>query len=767
MITAKNSEKGPRTKPLFGKYFFLFLTTALIPVLIACISLFLSFQTLENELINSNCASTQLIQETLDIKVSELENTVLQMYSDPTFTNYALQNNPMAAIASLKQFVSLQECLDDIIILNKSSNALYSSTAKHEKNGLADQTFMKLLIQGGYSVEHWVQTLHEAREFQYWPTNAIDRPVNQLFLFSQVYDGFQYGNADSSRTVVFLISQDFLHNLFRSSQTNMDENILLLNADFEVLSYVAPTSNSEEILAICDKLKSNPQVVSNGYMDLDGKNLLFISHSQTTELYCVRFLSRDTAFQPLHRLVMLTMLILAFDFTVSVILIYVDIRKSYLPIRTLADSITAKSPHSYTDKNELSLFQQAYDHAFAQNERLTQTIVQSRQGLINHLMASLIQGHFSEEAFRNACNSLEIQFDKPYYCVCSILFTTPIPMQDEDTSFFTHLVTVIKKDLPDNVHVIISDMLFDKRIIVLLNSDCDAFSHYLSIISNMKAQIFEDSNMVTSIGIGSVCNTYENIGKSYLDSVNGLDYRMIYGKDCLITPDMCQNDLQNKNYPSQNLKQLYKELVASNTVAAINTIQQIHEYIKSQKCSLHSAKYICYDIFSMLKRLPEFQNGDSSATLSAKLDFSHLISFETVDEFFCILEEIITTLSSTAQIAGEDNICEQMIHYIRSNCFRYDFQINYMAEHFHISPQHMRKLFKAHTGTSISDYIAQLKLEKAMSLLRETDMGMNDIVSEIGNSDVSGFMRFFKKYTNQTPGQYRKKWRQGSTEDEL
>ena len=49
-----------------------------------------------------------------------------------------------------------------------------------------------------------------------------------------------------------------------------------------------------------------------------------------------------------------------------------------------------------------------------------------------------------------------------------------------------------------------------------------------------------------------------------------------------------------------------------------------------------------------------------------------------------------------------------------------------------------------------------------MQLLRETDMSMNEIVVEIGNTDVSGFMRFFKKNTNQTPGQYRKMYRENN-----
>lgn len=748
----------------------MFFTTALIPAFIACLSLFFIFQTLEDEVINSNQASTRLIQQSLDIKISELENTILQMSGEPTLTRYSLQSNSIEAINTLKQLTSLQECLDDIIILNKDNGALYSSTGRLTESELAYQTFMKNLSQSGYSHETWVQKLTDTSELNFWPTNAIEHTPIHLYLFSPMYNIFQYTGDGTTRIAVFLINQEFLHDLFRSSQTSMEENILLLNSDFEVLSYIAPNSTGDEILAICKELKSSPQAIADGYMSLEGKNLLFVSHSQTTGLYCVRFLSREIAYQSLYRMGTLTVILIALALVSSIALIVWDMKKSYLPIRTLADSIIAKHPHHSKDKNELVLFKQAYDDAYAQNEKLTKTIDQSRQGLINHLMSKLIQGHLSEEAFHNACHNLEIQLDKPYYCICNILFKSALPKQNETNYVFSQLVKIIKEDLPDNVHVLIKDMLFEKRAIVLLNSDCVALDYYLTVIRNMKVRIFEQANIITSIGIGSLCHTYEEIGKSYLESSNALDYRMIYGKDCLITPDMCQNHLQEENYPSYELKQLHTVLSSGNTAEALYIIQHIYEYIKGQKCSLHSAKYICYDMFSILKRLPDFPSIGSSTSLSKNLDISRLVSFETVDEFFHILIDIVNTLSEKNEIADEHNVSnfgEQLTLYIQNHCFHYDFQINRMAEHFHISPQHMRKLFKNHTGVSISDYIAQLKLEKAMLLLRDTDMSINDIVLEIGNSDISGFMRFFKKHTNQTPGQYRKKLQQNKEQEVL
>ena len=68
----------------------------------------------------------------------------------------------------------------------------------------------------------------------------------------------------------------------------------------------------------------------------------------------------------------------------------------------------------------------------------------------------------------------------------------------------------------------------------------------------------------------------------------------------------------------------------------------------------------------------------------------------------------------------------------------------------------MRKIFREYTGIGISDYVTNIKMEKAMQLLRETDTNVQEIVTAIGNTDASAFIRLFKKKTGMTPGQYRK-----------
>ena len=49
------------------------------------------------------------------------------------------------------------------------------------------------------------------------------------------------------------------------------------------------------------------------------------------------------------------------------------------------------------------------------------------------------------------------------------------------------------------------------------------------------------------------------------------------------------------------------------------------------------------------------------------------------------------------------------------------------------------------------------KLEKAKEYLRETDMKIYEVAEALGFENITYFSRFFKKYTNLSPKEYKEK----------
>jgi AraC-like DNA-binding protein/mannose-6-phosphate isomerase-like protein (cupin superfamily) len=78
-----------------------------------------------------------------------------------------------------------------------------------------------------------------------------------------------------------------------------------------------------------------------------------------------------------------------------------------------------------------------------------------------------------------------------------------------------------------------------------------------------------------------------------------------------------------------------------------------------------------------------------------------------------------------------------------------------MARHFHLSPQYFGEVFKRGSGMSIKEYHRFARLQKAMELLRTTEMSIKAIAWEVGMEDVAYFSRSFKAKFGYSPRQAR------------
>lgn len=77
------------------------------------------------------------------------------------------------------------------------------------------------------------------------------------------------------------------------------------------------------------------------------------------------------------------------------------------------------------------------------------------------------------------------------------------------------------------------------------------------------------------------------------------------------------------------------------------------------------------------------------------------------------------------------------------------------AEQFGITPGHLNKTVRQHTGRSASEWVQVSRLSYAKYLLRDSTIPIIDVAARVGLFDQSYFARFFKKHTGTSPLEYR------------
>ncbi len=96
-----------------------------------------------------------------------------------------------------------------------------------------------------------------------------------------------------------------------------------------------------------------------------------------------------------------------------------------------------------------------------------------------------------------------------------------------------------------------------------------------------------------------------------------------------------------------------------------------------------------------------------------------------------------------------------VIAYLEKN-FRKNLLLAEIASTINVSEEHLCRIFKQYTGTTINKYLMSLRIASIYGDLRNTDRKISVILEENGVRDYKGFIRDFKKTFNRTPQQIRK-----------
>jgi len=90
------------------------------------------------------------------------------------------------------------------------------------------------------------------------------------------------------------------------------------------------------------------------------------------------------------------------------------------------------------------------------------------------------------------------------------------------------------------------------------------------------------------------------------------------------------------------------------------------------------------------------------------------------------------------------------------------FGVSELAEATNMSRSNLLRKIKKLTGRSASQYIRQIRLEKAKELLEETEMTVSEISFEVGFSNASYFIKCFREEFGFPPGETRKQLEEDS-----
>jgi two-component system, response regulator YesN len=403
---------------------------------------------------------------------------------------------------------------------------------------------------------------------------------------------------------------------------------------------------------------------------------------------------------------------------------------NYVPIRDLKDLISQLYDSDDLKADDISLIKKGVNSITLRDQQLSKQLKNSTPAIRESVTLRLLNGGIIEP---ETLKSLGIFLDGANIRVL-IIYVSDIGEKDSGQ------LELLRDDLHNYICVDDCDLeavvLGRQRIAIMLMclKNCSTSSE--KIITNLHEIVAKRFNTVVTIGVGNEKSHMKEIAESYIEAANALDYRLVLGLGSIIYFNEAREPAaSNFPYPFEHLEKFERLLLTRDSEGIRHEAEIISDLVVTKNPPLIIARRLYYHVLSLL--WSEFRDLGSPNGDVHEMD---LIPGTLVIERIDRIDEVMGLMCKTVQQflgfvlqIGEvlpDSITS-LKTYIELHFQDTQLSLVSLADHFGQSPNYLSAAFKKTYQLNLSDYISNLRIDMARQLLEQTDMKINEIVTEV------------------------------------
>ncbi len=236
-----------------------------------------------------------------------------------------------------------------------------------------------------------------------------------------------------------------------------------------------------------------------------------------------------------------------------------------------------------------------------------------------------------------------------------------------------------------------------------------------------------------------------------------LVYVMSGTAECMVNGE--EQTLNKGDFVLLNSEDVHLARPIENTSCSLLFVIFSLEYIKQFKSSVDG---LLFDIDSVSGIRESVGNllGKISDSYSSNSAYVSMLQIAYVNQIYYLLLEHCVCYRRFPNASGipkrDFSYAKTAISYINENYSR-EITLDEISSIVNLSPSYFSKYFKRVTQSSFSEYLANLRLEKAVRDMLENNTSVSAAALKNGFANVKSFITQCKKIYNCTPAQYKKR----------
>lgn len=404
--------------------------------------------------------------------------------------------------------------------------------------------------------------------------------------------------------------------------------------------------------------------------------------------------------------------------------------------------------------------------------KINNELRQTRAFILNHLdfyrerlFSKLLVGQEEGMLLRSEADFLQIQVDQGFFCIgCKL-----IPAIKKEEGPDENSEPLMRREIK---HMQIAQELaaafqearifgpyafpYGEFVFVLNQLGAEKESDISQKLVDIGEKLRLSYSTVLHAGVGKWVPSLEKLQLSYDVARSALDRCFSFDETCVISSGDVQRVWEDEFFLKFN--RFETAAVRALQQQDIPTLRQVFQFFRREM----DDTFLPSDLLkTMMKSLVLKMN-----TLIRPAPFSLndvITKIDLADNLADVFETAADVLVKGCETNRKEQdeqslrIAEKAHLYIENHYSDRELSLNEIAGAINVSPNYLCSLFKKEYGLGIHEYITELRIQEAKQLLTKTDMGVGLIGEKVGYANPYHFSVSFKKHTNMTPTEHRRK----------
>ncbi len=759
---------------LFFKILLYFLSLLIPIVIIGTIAYFNTDRMVKKDVSQKLSDNLRFSSQTIDINLGAAQSTTNNLFSSHTIEQYIKpyatltdedRVNLRLVVEAISQIKTPISPIIDEIFLFTDYDRVFTSQEMADFGTFFDR-FYRL---ERYDSEYWKQKLQTSSFFE---------------LLSPTRVNYYYGN--NSSNIIPSVTTQYVNGRLVTMVANISvsaiQSSLSNNSIFDSTRYLVldqehqPIVNGdnlpeETIREIMGRLKTSPTGETTGFLSIDGKKTLVVhkpSGAFGWDYYSITpvqsFSKESASILNLVFWICITLMVIGLIF--SIIFSY----NLYNPIKNIRNILiqSGKDPDwtEEEDSDELRLIGSRIRALVEQNRNVNLKLSQYSNELLDQFFTHLFRGHLPTNQVKLHQVLEDIGFQDEYYLCCCFLFQYKErfyrELQEPDRLLIQErmkrvlwglmqpYVNCYVLEYEPNLYVCLVNLKQDEET-VLLRKGLDNIRHTFEY-----DMIYCELN----IGIGKAYSEVTDIAKSYSDAITAIG-QIKDRADLKIADASGLTIEENYFYSFLDEKKIVNSLKAGNIETLKTEMDKLIKANENRGVSYVYLGALLAELWNTGVRYLSEKNVDVRILIPQ--EEQHALADKSltpgelqqrVERLIAFFERIIAETTTRGERRTGD-VVSLITTYIEEN-YDKDIYLEKISAEIGLSAKYVSRMFKETTGTSITDYIGDIRIAKAKKLLTDTDLKISEIASQVGIQSRTTFLRMFKKFEGISPMDYRK-----------